>query len=131
MQTQFVDLYRNGIQRAAEVARVTLENIVRLQEKQLETARALLEEQSRSAGEIARAGSMEELLTLQSRFATAQLGRMVEFWTNAWQATAQQAARSSEDVARTAANQVSRSVGSIGESGDAANHDRKAQRKSA
>lgn len=142
MQTQFVDLYRNGIKTAAEVARMSLESSVKLQEKQLEIARGILEEQARTADEIARAGSVEELLALQSRMAGAQWGRVVEFWSSVWQTAAQNqahgmrelqalASRTPEDVARAAANQVSRAAGSVAESADAANHDRKGQRRSA
>jgi phasin family protein len=141
-QTQLVDLYRNGIKTAADMARMSLEGTVRLQEKQLEIVRNILDEQSRSADEITRAGSMEELMSLQSRLAATQLGRVVEFWTSVWQAAAQNGAqglgsmqafatRSAEDVARVAAQQVSRAAGSIGESADAANQERKAHRKSA
>jgi phasin protein len=140
MQNQFIDLYRNGIKTAADVSRASLENSIRLQEKQLEIARGLLEEQSRSADEMTRAGSVQEILTLQSRIASAQLGRWAELWSNMWQALAQNqaqglrdvqsfATRSSEDVARAAANQVSRAAGSVAESADAANHDRKAQQR--
>ena len=143
MQNQFIDIYRNGIKTASEVARMSLENGVRMQEKQLEIVRGLLQEQSRSADEIGRAGSVEELLTLQTRLATSQLGRVVEFWSSVWQAAAQSQSqglrdiqafttRSSEDVARAAAAQVSRAAGSVAESADAANHDRKqGQRRSA
>jgi hypothetical protein len=141
MQNQFVDLYRHGIRTAADVAKVSLENSIRMQEKQLEMVRNALEQQARSAEEISSAGSMEELLAAQSRFAGAQVGRVVEFWSSVWQAAAQNhaqglreiqsyATRSSEDVARAAANQVSRAAGSVSESADAANLERKA-RKSA
>ena len=121
---QLTDLYRNGIKTAADVARLSIENGIKLQEKQLEIARSLLEEQSRSADEILRAGSLQELLALQARFATNQLGRMAELWSQGlrdWQAYT---TRSSEDVARAAANQVSRAAGSVSESADAANHER-------
>lgn len=142
MQTQFVDLYRNGIKTAADVARMSLESSVKMQEKQLEIVRGILEEQARSADEITRAGSVEELLAVQSRIAGAQWGRVVEFWSSVWQTAAQNQAqgfrdfqaltsRTSEDVARAAANQVSRAAGSVAESADAANHERKGQRKSA
>jgi hypothetical protein len=142
-QNQFVDLYRNGIRTATDFARMSLEASVRMQEKQLEIVRGIVEEQSRSAEEITRAGSVEELLALQSRLAGAQMGRVVEFWSRVWQTAAQNqaqglreiqnfASRSSEDVARAAASQVSRAAGSVAESADAANHERKAQqRKSA
>lgn len=119
MQNQFVDLYRNGIKTAAEVAKLSLENSIRLQEKQLDIVRGMAE-----------AKTTEEVL-----------GRVADFWSSFWQlavenqkALIQQmqsqigqatdslrdmqsfAARSSEDVARAAANQVSRAAGSIRES---------------
>jgi hypothetical protein len=140
MQNQFIDLYRHGMRTAADVTRASLENSVRMQEKQLEIARSLLEEQSRSAEEIARAGSVQDLLALQSRLATTQLGRWTEMWSNMWQLMAQNqaqglrdvqsfASRSAEDVARTAAGQVSNAAGCVAESAEAANEGRK--RKSA
>jgi hypothetical protein len=142
MQNQLIDLYRNGIRTATDMTRVSLENSARMQEKSLEIVRGFLDEQSRSTDELARAGSIDDLLKLQSRLAAAQLGRMVEFWAGLWQAAAQNsmngmrdaqafASRSSEDVARAAASQVSRASGSVGEGADAANQERKIQRKSA
>ena len=131
MQNQLTDLYRNGIKTAADVARLSIETSIRLQEKQLEIARSILEEQARSADEITRAGSLQELLALQSRFATAQLGRMAELWSSMWQGAQAFTTRSSEEVARAAANQVSRAAGSVAESAEAANHERKGLRKSA
>src|SRR5690349_20766235 len=124
MQNQFIDLYRHGMRTAADVTRVSLENTLRMQEKQVEIVRGLLEEQSRSADEISRAGSVQDLLTLRSRLASAQLGRWTELWSNMWQLMAQNqaqglrdvqsfASRSSEDVARAAANQISRGAGSL------------------
>jgi len=139
MQNQFIDLYRQGIKTAADAARVSLESSIRMQEKQLEMVRNALEQQARSAEEITRASSMDELLAAQSRLAGAQVNRIVEFWSSVWQAAAQNqaqglreiqtyATRSSEDVARAAASQISRGVGSVSESADAANHDRKARK---
>jgi len=142
MQNQFMDFYRNGIKTATDVARMSLEAGVRMQEKQLEIVRGIVQEQSRSAEEITRASSMEELLALQSRLAGAHMGRVVEFWSSVWQTAAQNHAqglreihnftnRSSEDVARAAATQVSRAAGSVAESADAANQGHKNQRRSA
>jgi len=127
MQNQWVDLYRNGIRTASDVARVSLESSIRMHEKQLRMAREILQEQPRSAEEITRAGSVQELLALQSRLAGAQFGRMIELWSSIWQTAAQTqaqglremqtfASRSSEDVARAAASQVSRAAGSVEES---------------
>ena len=125
MQNQLIDIYRNGIKAASDVARMSIENGIKLQEKQLEIARSILSEQSRSAEEISRAGSIEELLTLQSRLASAQLGRMVELWSSMWQAAAQnqsQGLRDWQAYTTRSAEEVARA---------AANHDRKGHRKSA
>jgi Phasin protein len=145
MQNQFVDLYRNGIKTATEVTRMSLENAVRLHEKQLGLVRNVLEENRRSADALTEAKSLEDLMAAQSRIAGAQLERAAEFWSSLWHAAAdgQKAwieqvqtqlgrtrenvretydltARTSEELARIAANQVSRATGSIREAASAA-----------
>ena len=140
MQNQFIDIYRNGIKTATEVSRASLEGFVQLQERQLGIVRNLLDESRRSAEGIADAKSLEDLVALQSRFAGSQLERMAEFWSSTVHALAEQqktwiermqsqvsqtkdrvrenydlTARTSEEIARTAANQVSRATGSIPE----------------
>lgn len=140
MQNQFIDIYRNGIKTATEVSRASLEGFVQLQERQLGIVRNLLDESRRSAEGIADAKSLEDLVALQSRFAGSQLERMAEFWSSTVHALAEQqktwiermqsqvsqtkdrvrenydlTARTSEEIARTAANQVSRATGSIQE----------------
>jgi hypothetical protein len=139
MQNQLVDLYRNGIKTAADVTRQSLENTVRLQEKQLGIVRSILEESKSAAERLGEANSIEQLFAWQTRL-----------WSSLWQAAAENqrawieqvqsgigqtqerareaqvaAVRTSEEVARAAANQVSRAAGSPRESGSAA------QRKSA
>jgi phasin family protein len=159
MQEQFVDLYRNSVRTAADLTRMSFESSVRLQERQLDIARKVLEESTRSAERVSGAKNMDELLAAQTELAGAQMQRIAEFWTTVWQAATENqkhlieqvqsqmgqaagsftnlysaAARSAEDVGRTAASQVSRAAGSVRESAAAANHDRKAQeghRKSA
>ncbi len=133
MQNQLVDLYRSGIRTASDVARISLENTVRLQEKQLDIVRNLLQENTRSADRLTQAQSVEDLITLQTRLAGAQIERMAELWSNLWQAAAESqkslfsqvqsqlgqaagaardsavfASRATEDMARSAANQASR-----------------------
>lgn len=140
MQNQFIDIYRNGIKTATEVSRASLEGFVQLQERQLGIVRNLLDESRRSAEGIADAKSLEDLVALQSRFAGSQLERMAEFWSSTVHAVAEQqktwiermqsqvsqtkdrvrenydlTARTSEEIARTAANQVSRATGSVQE----------------
>ncbi len=148
MQTQFVDLYRNGIKTAAEVTKMSLENAVRIHERQLGIVRNILEENTRSADRLSEAKSLDDLMALQSRMAGAQLERMAEFWSSLWQAAAESqktiieqvqsqlgqarenvrenydfTARTSEEVARVAANQVSRATGSFRESANVATHE--------
>ena len=108
MQAQFFDLYRNGMKTAAEFAKASLENTVRLQQKQLDMVRTILEENARSADRLGEAKSVQDFFSLQS-----QLGRAGEMSSSAVRETA----RSSEEVARVAAAQISRAAGSLRESG--------------
>jgi len=103
---------------------------------------------------LAEAKSLEDLFSLQSRFARAQLERSAEIWSNFVQAAAEQqkawidrmqsqvgqtkervrdtydlTSRASEEIARTAASQVSRATGSILEAASAVQPDK--HRKSA
>src|SRR5258708_12635350 len=89
MQNQFFDLYRSGIMTAAEVARTSLQNVARLQEKQLGMVRDILDESTRSAERLNNARSIDELLALQSQLAGAQFGRITEFWSSICQAAPQ------------------------------------------
>jgi hypothetical protein len=141
MQNQFVDLYRNGIKTTTEIMKTSLENSVRLQQRQLDIARGILEESSRSADQVTEAKNMEDLMALQSRLAGAQMERVAEFWSSLWYAAAENqknlisqvqshmgqakdqvretfafTTRTSEEAARLAASQVSKVTGSIRES---------------
>src|SRR5258706_13508927 len=125
MECHFFDLYRNGITTATQVDTMSLQNAARLQETQLGMVRDILDESTRSAERLNNAKSIDELLALQSQLAGAQLGRIAEFWSSVWQAAAENQrslfqqvrsqSRSSEDVARAAANQGSRAAGSVRE----------------
>ena len=144
MQNQLIDIYRNGIKTATDVSRASLETFVQLQERQLGIVRNMLDESKRSADGISEAKSLEDLVSLQSRLAGAQLERVAEFWSSILHSAAEQqktwidrmqsqigqtrdrvretydlTARTSEEIARTAANQVSRASGSIREAGAA------------
>jgi phasin family protein len=122
VQNQFVDLYRTGIRTASDVAKISLETSVRLQEKQLDIVRNILQENTRSAERLTEARSVEELVALQTRLAGAQMERMAQFWSSLWQAAAEnqkslieqvqsqigQVAGQAQDFA---ANQASRAAG--------------------
>ena len=89
MQAQFFDLYRSGMKMAAELAKTSLENTVRLQQKQLDMVRNMLDENGRSSDRLAQARSVEDLVGMQSQLAGTQLQRFAEFWTSAWQIAAE------------------------------------------
>jgi PAB1-binding protein PBP1 len=145
MQNQFVDLYRNGIKTTAEVMRASMENAVRLQQRQLDIARSVLDESTKSAEQLSEAKNMEDLVSLQSRLAGTQMERMAEFWSSMWVAATENqkslieqvqsqmgqakdrvretyafTTRTSEEAARVAAAQVSRASSSVRESAAAA-----------
>lgn len=153
MQNQFVDLYRNSVKTTAEVTRSSLEGVVQFQERQLGILRGLMDEQRRSVESMAEAKTIEDLITTQSRAVGAQVERMAELWSNLVQSAADQqkawiermqsqvgmtkermretyelTARTSEEFARNAANNVSRATGSVRE---AASGSQDRQRKSA
>jgi Phasin protein len=136
MQAQIFDLYRTGMKTAAEFAKTSLENSVRLQQKQLEMVRNILDESSRSTDRLGQAQNLEDLVGVQSKLAGTQLQRLAEFWTSAWQIAADNqravleqwqsqlgqagedmrgaaaaTAHASEDMARMGAQQISRAAG--------------------
>jgi len=157
MQSQFIDLYRNSIKTATDVARSYMENTVRIQQRQLDMAKSALDDSSRSAQQVTEAKSFEDLVSLQSRLAGAQIERVAEFWSSLWFAAADQqkavieqlqsqmgqakdrvretyafTTRTSEEAARVAANQIGRTTESIRESAREQEHRSKNQeRKSA
>jgi len=125
MQAQIFDLYRNGMKTAAEFAKTSLENTVRLQQKQLDMVRNILDENARSTDRLGQARNIKDLVGMQSQLAGTQLQRIAEFWTSAWQIAAEnqktvmeqwQSQLGSEDMARAAAQQISRASGSLRES---------------
>ncbi len=159
MPNQFVDLYRNGFKTAAEVVKASVENAVRVQQRQLDIARSALDDSKRSVDQLAQANSFEELFAAQSHLAGAQIERVTEYWSSLWHAAAenQKAAleqiqsqmgqakdrmretydfttRTSEEVARVAASQVSKASGSMRETAAAVQQESRRpheQRKSA
>jgi phasin protein len=132
MANQLFDIYRNSVRTSAEMMRFSLENAVRLHEKQLGVVKNMLDENVRSAERAADANSMEQLVALQSELAGKQLECLSDFWTTMWTSAAESqrtffervrsegsevarksydaATRISEDMARNAANNVSRAA---------------------
>ncbi len=158
MPNQFIDLYRNGFKTAAEVMKASVENAVRVQQRQLDIARSALEDSNRSVDQLGEAKNFEDLVNVQSRLAGAQMERLTEYWSSLWHAAAENqkvaleqmqsqmgqakdrvretydfTARTSEEVARVAAGQVSRASGSLRDSAAAMQQEARKheQRKSA
>ena len=90
-QADFIDLYRAGLKTTADLMKASLQNAERLQNQQLSAIRNALEQQSRAASELGQARSLDELMSLQTRLAGAQLERAVGFWSEVYQSQVQQA----------------------------------------
>ena len=84
--TQFFETYRAGLKNAADVMTATLEGARRMQQQQLDALQSAIEEQARSVRELADVRSMDELIALQTRLASSQLERSVDFWSRVWRA---------------------------------------------
>ncbi|MGQ0544760.1 MAG: phasin family protein [Betaproteobacteria bacterium] len=100
-QAQLLELYRAGMRTAADAAKASLENVERLQDRQLRAIRGALEENAKASSELAQVRSLDELMALQTRLAGAQVERMVDFWASLWRASGE-----GMEVMRSAANQV-------------------------
>src|ERR687887_2116719 len=74
-QAEFFDLYRAGLRTAADLMKASLESAERLQNQQLVAIRSALEQQSQSVSELGEAKTIDDLLSLQSRMAGAQIER--------------------------------------------------------
>ena len=126
---------RAGIRSATDMMKLSLEQTERLQQQQFQLLRSALDEGTRSGSQAGEAKTLDDMVALQSRLASAQLERMTEFWANWWRAAgdAQKTmieqmqsqmgqarervregyaftARASEEAARLAAAQLSSSV---------------------
>jgi phasin family protein len=156
-QSQFLDMYRSIARAAIDTMKASLESTERFHQQQLHIVRGALEQNIKSASELSQARSIDELLSLQSQVAGAQVAQAMDVWrglyrmmsdsqmtamsqmqTQVSQAsdTVRQAydltARATEDAARIAASQVS--AVSAAASREAAPQERKAgeqQRKTA
>ncbi|HLS87062.1 MAG TPA: phasin family protein [Burkholderiales bacterium] len=153
-QSQFIDVYRSMTRAAIDSMKTTLQTSERFHQQQLQMLRGALEQNMKSAQQLAEVRSLDDLLSLQSQIAGAQVAQAMDAWrtivraasdtqltamaqmqTQVGQATdtVRQAydltARAAEDVTRMAASQVS-AVGAAG-AREAGSERREPQRKSA
>ena len=83
-QTQMLDFYRASMRTAVDLAKASLENAEKLQNRQLQIVRNALEENTKSASDLAQVKSLDEMMALQTRLASSQMQRMIEFWSGLW-----------------------------------------------
>ncbi|HWA38649.1 MAG TPA: phasin family protein [Burkholderiales bacterium] len=87
--TEFLELYRAGLNSAVELMKASLENAERLSQQQLSSVREALEEHVRSVEALGKARSLEDLVALQQKMAGAQLERVMGYWSSVCQAAGQ------------------------------------------
>src|SRR5207253_10533247 len=79
-QAELLDLYRAGLKTAADMMKASLESAERLQNQQLVAIRTAIDQQAKSADELARAKSLDELMAFQTRLAGDQFERAMSYW---------------------------------------------------
>jgi phasin family protein len=81
-QAELFDLYRVGLKTAADMMKASLESAERLQNQQLVAIRTAIDQQVKSADELARAKTLDELMAFQTRMAGDQFERAMSYWGN-------------------------------------------------
>ncbi|HEV3008277.1 MAG TPA: phasin family protein [Burkholderiales bacterium] len=84
-QVEFLDLYKAGLKTSADLMKASLQNAERLQNQQLVAIRTALDQQSKSISELGQARTLDELVSLQTKLAGAQMERAVGFWSELYQ----------------------------------------------
>ena len=85
-QADLFDIYRAGLKTAADLVKASLESAERLQNQQLVAIRSVIDQQSKSATELSRAKTLDELLSVQTRIVGQQFENAVSLWTDLFQA---------------------------------------------
>ncbi len=124
MQTQFFEMYRNGLKSTADMMTASLEGAQRLQQQQLDALQTALEDQVKSARELSEVRTMDELAALQTRLTGVQLERTVDFWSRMW--------RAASDNQAAIMGRAQSQLGQVRDVAQQAQHDtRRQERKSA
>ena len=85
-QADLFDIYRAGLKTAADLVKASLESAERLQNQQLVAIRSVIDQQSKSATELSRAKTLDELLSVQTRIVGQQFENAVSLWSELCQA---------------------------------------------
>jgi hypothetical protein len=80
-QAEFLDLYRAGLKTAADVMKASLQSAEKLQNQQLVAIRSALDQQSKAISELSQAKTLDEVISLQTKMAGAQVERAMGFWS--------------------------------------------------
>ena len=80
-QAEFLDLYKAGLKTAADLMKVSLQGVEKLQNQQLVVIRQALDQQSKTISELSQVRSIDELLALQTKMAGVQMERAMGYWT--------------------------------------------------
>jgi phasin family protein len=82
--TQFLDFYRTGLRTASDMMKASFESAERMQQQQFQAVRNAMEENVKSVNQLAEARSLEEMVSVQTRMAGAQMETMMNLWTGMW-----------------------------------------------
>ncbi|MBV9190746.1 MAG: phasin family protein [Betaproteobacteria bacterium] len=85
-QADLFDIYRAGLKTAADLVKASLESAERMQNQQLVAIRSVIDQQSKSATELSRAKTLDELLSVQTRIVGQQFESAVSLWSDLCQA---------------------------------------------
>jgi hypothetical protein len=85
-QADLFDIYRAGLKTAADLVKASLESAERLQNQQLVAIRSVIDQQSKSAAELSRAKTLDELWSVQTRIVGQQFESAVSLWSDLCQA---------------------------------------------
>jgi len=85
-QADLFDIYRAGLKTAADLVKASLESAERLQNQQLVAIRSVIDQQTKSATELSRAKTLDELLSVQTRIVGQQFESAVSLWSDLCQA---------------------------------------------
>jgi phasin family protein len=135
-QAEFLDLYKAGLKSAVDLMKASLESAERLQQQQLSAIRGALEQHAKAVNDLSNVKSLDDLMALQQKLASAQLERTMGYWSNLCQAAGQNqtaaigqvqqqmaqardwfsetyslTARATEEAAKLAATQIASSAG--------------------
>lgn len=85
-QPQFLDLYRSFTRAAIDTMKASLQSTERFHQQQLQIVHGALEQNMKSASELSQARSIDELLSLQSQIAGAQVAQALDVWRGMYRA---------------------------------------------